>query len=86
MLKEQGRGAATFNRTEDRNPFNYDHANPHLAKAANYSQEDTQSFRTIVIIFLYTHSVPPPQLPWLQVERIQANLRLITAHQCEFES
>lgn len=51
-----------------------------LLKQLITCQEDVQSFRTIVIIFLYIHSMSPPSFPWLHFERIQANLNLITAH------
>lgn len=56
-----------------------------LLKQLITCQEDTQSFRTIAIIFLCIHSVPPLQLPWLQFAKIQPKLPLIAAHQCESE-
>lgn len=36
LKKIRGRKISCFQSQKDRNPFNYDHANPHLSKAANY--------------------------------------------------
>lgn len=47
-------------------------------------QEDTQSFRTAITHFYVFILVT--QLPWLQLEKIQQNLHLITTYQYEFDS
>ena len=88
VLKGTGDGrAAIFSHIKDRNPFNYGHANLHLAKTANYMSGGHSVIQNNCRrIFIYSLWAPPPQSPWLQLERVQADLHWVTAHPCECES
>lgn len=59
--------SAILNHIKDRNPLNYDHANLHPAKTANYMSGGHSVIRTIAIILLYIHSMPPPSITMVTV-------------------
>lgn len=62
LKRIRGKKIFCFQSQKDRNPFNYDHANPHLSKAANYMsgghpviQKTCHYFRCHTLRHLSTH-------------------------------
>lgn len=78
---------AILNHIKDRNPLNYDHANLHPAKTANYMSGGHSVIRNNChYTFIYSFFAPSSITMVTVRKKTRPNLHLITVHHHEFVS